>query len=86
VKKSAWHKAAFVAEGVIDDEGDEAERDQMSEDQQAKESADLVGIPLGAGEEGVDGIEVHLGAEAGQLPDLGERAATRQRIQATTVC
>ncbi len=69
--------ATFVTESVIDDNRDQTERDEVGEDEQAQERAEFVPIPLGTGEEGVDGVEVHLRPQASELPDLGEGAATQ---------
>jgi len=69
--------APLVAQGIVDRDGDDPGRQEVGEDQQAQQDADLVPLPAGAGEEGVDGVEVHPGAQAGELPDLGEGAAAQ---------
>src|SRR4051794_24922308 len=43
--------AAFVAQGVVDDEGDEPERDEFGDEQRAEENADIIPVPLSGREE-----------------------------------
>ena len=49
----------------------------MSQEEQTEQDAEFIPVPLGAGEQGVDGVIVHLRPQPGQLPDLGEGAATQ---------
>src|SRR5947199_5017843 len=44
---------------------------------ETKERAEFIPVPFGAGEEGVDGVVVHLWPQAGELPDLGEGATAQ---------
>src|SRR5947209_4064672 len=66
--------AAFVAQRVINGDPDQAGREEMGEQQQAEEGADLVPAPGGGAEQVIDGIDVLFAGTGGDLPDFGEGA------------
>src|SRR5262249_28996380 len=68
--------AALMAEGVVDDQPDDAPGDEVGQDQRGQDEAQGVPLPGGGVEDGVGGIVVPPGSQPGGLPDLtdGPRA------------
>jgi hypothetical protein len=66
--------APLVAEGVVDDDPDHAAGDQVGQDQGGQDDAQVVPLPGGGVEDGIGGVVVSLGRQAGRLPDLAEGA------------
>jgi hypothetical protein len=66
--------AALVAEGVVDDDPDGAEGDEVAQDEKAEDGAELVPVPPGVSEEVIDGGPVAARAERAGLPALGQGA------------
>jgi hypothetical protein len=63
-----------VAEGVVDDDPGHAAGDQMSQDQGGQDDPQVVPLPGGGVEDGLGGVVVPPGRQAGGLPDLTDGA------------
>jgi hypothetical protein len=67
----------LVTEGVVDHEPGHAAGDQVGEDQCGQDQAQVVPLPGGGMEDGVGGVVVPLGSQAGGLPDLADGARAK---------
>jgi hypothetical protein len=64
--------AALVAERVIDDDPDDAARDEVAEDQCGQDEAQVIRLPGGGSEDGIGSVVMAPGGPSGGLPDLAD--------------
>src|SRR6185295_3430134 len=63
---------ALVAEGVVDGDPGDGAGDEVGEDQGGQDEAQVVPLPAGGAEDGIGGVVVPPGGQAGRLPDGAE--------------